>query len=208
MLVFGTVFFLILKAASMTPVYGLTAALVGGGYLWAYMMKIIRSSAKGDEELPDWPDLGDFWNDIVVPFFGVLIVVVCAFVPAGVYFLVGSRGGGLSAPVLLALGACGFLYIPMALITLTIFGLGGALNPIFVVVSILKVFWQYFVACVVLAVLVGLRVVGAAYFARYGLFMWAAVDGLVSFYFLVVEMRILGLIYYANEDRLGWFKTS
>ena len=210
LLVFGTVFFLILKVASMTPVYGLVPAVFGGGYLCAYMIKIIRSSAKGDEKLPDWPHLGDLWGDIVIPFFGVVFTLLCAFIPAAVYYfgLRTSSGGALSDLVFLALGCCGLAYIPMALVALTKFGLGAALNPIFVVISILKVFWQYLVACVVLTGLVGLRVVSAAYLARYGLLVAATVDGLVSFYFLIVEMRILGLIYYANEDRLGWFKGS
>lgn len=208
LLLVGAVFFLVLDFLSRAPLVGVFVAVFTGGYLCAYMMKIIGSSAKGDEDLPPWPEFRDFWDDILAPFFSVLIVVACAFVPAGGYFLVASRGGALSAPVLLALGACGLLCIPMALIALTIFGLGGALNPFLVVGSIFRVLGQYLVACVVLAVLVGLRVASATYFAEFGLLVGPVVDGLLSLYFLIVEMRILGLIYYANEERLGWFRTG
>jgi hypothetical protein len=31
------------------------------------------------------------------------------------------------------------------------------------------------------------------------------ITGFVALYFLTVEMRILGLLYYANQRRLGWF---
>jgi len=28
----------------------------------------------------------------------------------------------------------------------------------------------------------------------------------MALYFLAVEMRILGLMYHANRDRIGWFR--
>ncbi len=215
LLVLGAVFFLVLSILAWAPLVGWLISFFAGGYLCAYMMKIISSSANGDEEMPDWPAFRGFWDDILVPFFSVLIVVFYAFLPASIYVVVSAEGSFLDAffgspkgPVLPALFGCGLLYIPMALIALSIVGVRGALNPFLVTISILKVFFQYLLASLILGVLVGLRMASQTYIAGPIPFIGPVVDGLLSLYFLVVEMRILGLIYYANEERLGWFRAE
>ena len=53
MLVAGTLFFLVLNFAAN---YSFFIAIFAGGYLFAYLQKIILSSAHGDEALPGWPE--------------------------------------------------------------------------------------------------------------------------------------------------------
>ena len=212
LLLLGTALFVVLDVLSGAPFIGILFAVFWGGYLCAYMMKIIASSAKGEGEMPDWPAFRDFWADILAPYFSVLLTVVFALLPAVVYFFVGSEVpfdrafAVLEDRAFLILFGCAFFYVPMALVALTIIGLGGALNPFLVLFSILKVFGQYLVACLLIAVLIALRVASARYLAGLGLIVGAVADGFLSLYFIVVEMRILGLIYCANEDRLGWFR--
>ena len=69
----GAVCLWVLNAVLALPVSGyfiifkvLLAAGIAG-YLSAYMIRIIGSSADGREELPDWPELTNFWDDILRP---------------------------------------------------------------------------------------------------------------------------------------------
>ena len=177
------------------------------------MIKIISSSTRGKEELPDWPAFNSWWSDVIFPFAGVIATVLFAMLPAAVYLAVRSEvplfdtvSAASRDPVFLTLFGCGLAYVPMALIALSVIGARGALNPFLVTFSILRALRQYAVACLVLALLVGLRIVSLVYIGGKVPLLGPVVDGLLSLYFLIVEMRILGLIYYANEERLGWFR--
>ncbi|MDP7163370.1 MAG: hypothetical protein QF577_09360 [Phycisphaerae bacterium] len=101
--------------------------------------------------------------------------------------------------------AVGLSYFPMALVAVTLFDGVAGLNPFLVVSSIVKIIPAYLVACVLLAV------VFAAYILVLRAFLLPIsflARNAISIYLLMVEMRILGLLYRAYEKRLGWFTKN
>ena len=213
--VLGGVFFFLLRILMIIPVVGWILGAFAGGYLSTFLVRIISSSARGKDDLPDWPAFSGWWSGVLVPLSGVILTVLFAMLPAAVLLAVrfeGSLFDTVSAaardPIFLLLFAFGLAYVPMALIALSIIGARGALNPFLVTLSILRVFGQYAVACLVLALLIGFSTVSHVYIGGKVPVLGPAVDGFLSLYLLVVETRILGLIYYANEERLGWLSRS
>jgi hypothetical protein len=61
LLIAGTAFFYIL---GHFPLVGVILT----GCLFAYAKSIITSTAEGRKDPPDWPDFGDWKDDIVVPY--------------------------------------------------------------------------------------------------------------------------------------------
>ena len=170
------------------------------------MLKIIRSSASGEGELPDWPEFSNWWDDILRPFLLILGTVLFCMLPALAWFLLMIRGrADASAGLgLLGLVAAGLLYLPMGLTAVALFNTAAALNPAVVVGSIARIPLQYLAACVMLLAILAIRTVCGWAFEAVPL-AGAAVFGFVSFYLLTVEMRVLGLLYHANRRKLDWF---
>jgi hypothetical protein len=208
MLILGPIFFGIMSLASRAPLIGLAVTIVSAGYLSAMMLKIIRSSATGEQELPGWPEFSCWWEDILRPFFLVLGTILFCMLPAIVWFFMMLKGQAGAGPggglVFLGLVGLGLLYLPMGLTAVAIFNTAAALNPAVVGGSIFRIPLQYLAACGVLLVAVGARMGFAYAFASMPI-LGAVVNGLVAFYLLTVEMRVLGLLYHANSEKLDWF---
>jgi hypothetical protein len=205
LLALGTVFFLILALAlRLAFIFRLPIQVFTLGYLFAYMQRIISSSALGEDEVPDFPDVTEIWSDIILPFLLFTGTSLVSFAPVlAVAVLLHEHD--LFWPILIAvLAACGF-YFPMALLAVGVTDRFLALSPHIVVPSILRVLAPYLVACLVLATLAGLR-----FGMAWGLdfvpipIVPSIIDGFVSLYFLIVEMRILGLLFRSYRHRLGW----
>jgi hypothetical protein len=100
----------------------------------------------------------------------------------------------------------GFLYLPMALLAVAMSDSLASLNPFFILTSICKVPLQYLIACLLLAFIVGLK--WAVEVAMERVIPIFAIRYLISavllLYFLIVEMRVLGLMYLWNRRKLGW----
>jgi len=83
MLLFGgTLFFGFLDAANFISrhafMYGMRAMtmraviftfILGIGYLFSFLKNVIHASAHGDKQMPDWPELSEWYADIVSPMF-------------------------------------------------------------------------------------------------------------------------------------------
>ena len=78
-------------------------------------------------------------------------------------------------------------------------------NPVEMLKSIFRTILPYFIACIVLAFVVCLNLVSDLVLGHINPLLGLVVGGALSFYLAIVEMRILGLIYYTNSDKLGWF---
>ncbi|MBN1522822.1 MAG: hypothetical protein JW928_09860 [Candidatus Aureabacteria bacterium] len=214
LLVIGVIFFGVLDFLGQMPL-GWIFGVVGSGYFTAYMFKIINTSAIGKDELPDWPDVTDFQEDILGPIWQVFLTFVASFWPVVVILIIAwkfFRPIALMTPMFLVLGA---LYLPMALIE-TALDTNLYWNPAQTVKSICRTIGPYLVSfivfCFVAAIFFLKTMLEAAlpFIALSGHFFVAmmiiAVQGFLFFYVMVVFMRILGLIYYTNEEQLGWFE--
>jgi hypothetical protein len=205
LLAIGSVFFLILAIALRFALFfKVLIAVFTYGYLFAYMQRIISASAQGEDEVPDFPDVTEFWSDIILPFLLFTGTFVVSFVPP-IVIAIFMRESEMFWYALLATIVVCALYFPMALLAVAVTDNFLALSPHVVFPSILRVFVPYIVSCLLLALLVaiGFGVEWAMDFVPVP-FVPSVVVEFVSLYLLVVEMRILGLLFRAYRDRLGW----
>ncbi|MBN1437619.1 MAG: hypothetical protein JW936_11155 [Sedimentisphaerales bacterium] len=182
------------------PMIGRAAMAIGllfSAYVSALLLSIISSSANGDSEMPDWPNLSSWWDDVIVPVVSAYALVVIWFLPAIVYKYAAND---FSAEIYWALIGLGCLVSPMVLLVAVLFGSLQAINPVLIMGSIFKILPSYLGAVALL-----LLVVGAEVLLSYVNFSFRYLEVLLGIYFSIVVMRILGLIYYKNEHKLGWF---
>jgi len=204
MLGVGAVFFSVLLFFSS---YAFVAGMIGyvfvGGYLSSFMMKIVSHTADGEIDLPDWPDISDWWDDIICPMFEMVLVTLISYLPLVAYIVYGVSNRGLSPVATLSLLILGTLYEPMALISMSIHRSARALNPVLLAPAILKVPKDYLIACGVLFLIFILKWL-FRYYVSIPL-LGPLIDNFIMLYLLVVETRILGLIYYTNRTKFEWF---
>jgi hypothetical protein len=201
LLVGGTILYLIIDLLQMMPVGWIRyfAMIFGYGYLFGYMQQIVSATAHGEDEPPGWPDFSDYFQDIVQPFLLLAGTVVALMAPAiaafiGGYFLLGILLAVLSA-----------VLFPMALLGVLMSDSFSSLNPLFLIASIVKTTGSYLFACFVLGLLllcsIGIEIALNTITIP---LLPAIITGFFSFYFITVYMRVLGLFYRRNAERLAW----
>jgi len=182
----------------------LSLALVG--FVLGWLLDVIGVSARGDDEPPDWPTPSRY-SGLVSPLLLVLGGVGISFLPATAYYIGANMwDGSPSGWILSCLLAVGVLVSPMAILAAALYESLAGLNPVLLLRSIVRAGWAYVAAMVAMALVAA----GAAgWWVLPDLmipFVGEMLAGAVLMYFLAVEMRILGLVYWAREDRLGWFE--
>ena len=112
-----------------------------------------------------------------------------------------------AGPALVAAILFGCVCFPMAFLAVSMFDSVAAVNPLLVIPSILRIPLQYLLTVLLLGGVLALRWAGEAFLENLLPIPILAgiVLGFAGLYLLTVEMRILGLLYLANKDRLGWF---
>lgn len=204
-LVLGTIVFVALDFASM---FSWKFAILGIGYLFAYMQKIVRSSAEAEEELPGFPEVSEWRTELLRPFFLLAWTFVVSFGPAFGYMIWHTANGTeMSLPVLFPLFALGFLYFPMALLAVAMSASYAAVNPLVVLPAITRLNLEYVGATAVFFALVTARYLSET-LLRAAVpvpVLPTLISGFLALYFLACEMRLLGLIYYEHKRKLGWF---
>ncbi|MDB6122265.1 MAG: domain containing protein [Pedosphaera sp.] len=213
LMVTGTIFYLFVDFIAHAKAFGglfvLAAVLVttifAFGYLFSYMTRIILTTADGAKQMPDWPDFLS-WGDVMVPMFQLVVILAACFSPMLIISLISIENPWMMNFILPAL-VLGCLYLPMGMLAVALADTVLALNPLVLVPSMLLVYREYIVACGVLFVI--LLVQGAINFtlSKLNLFIIPGlIGGAFGWYFLTVEMRILGLLYRTKKQELGWFK--
>lgn len=218
MIVVWSVLITIIKLLSFLPLVGAVAFLIGfclSFYLFACMLQVVACSASGDDEPPDWPELTNIWDDVIRPAMMLLATFVVSFLPA---IFMGSRAARMAGASLILQGAAplaglipfyaclglGLLYLPMALLSVTLTNSLAGLDPFRVGKAIFRI-WPTYLLIVVISALVfmGWRWLGGLLLTVP--FAGVFLDVALGLYTVMLEMRILGLIYKVNEKRLGWF---
>jgi pSer/pThr/pTyr-binding forkhead associated (FHA) protein len=176
------------------------AFVLGYGYLFAYMQRIVTSSAAGDEDPPEWPEVSDIGQDIIAPFWQLVFAILFAFVPS--WFVAGYLGP-IPGQFVELLGA---IYFPMALLAVAMSTSYTGFNPVFVASSIMKIPKPYFLTCIAF-----LALEFAWTHLRTSLYEEITIPVLPQLaywfaylYVLIVAMRILGMLYFLNRRQLGW----
>lgn len=204
LLVLGTVFFGLLDLAKIfSGLAGLGVGLFGTGYLYSFVQSIIASTGMGDRRGPEWPEFSDWWSDILTPAFQFTFTTVVVFLPAILCVIFAPEGLKLLA---IPLGILGVLYLPMGFLAVAMLDSVFALNPMLIVPSIVKVLKGYLIACLALGLVLGVQY-GIQFVAEVAIpipVVPALIGGAISFYFITVMARMLGLLYYYHKDELGW----
>jgi hypothetical protein len=204
-----------LLAFGLPFLYGYVISMLVYGYLCNYLFDIVLTTANDQDAPPDFPDFTSWWEDVIQPMLLMLSTTLLCFAPAVLYF-VGYLvkcwyEGWIPEPdePMCAVGVLGLMFVcafyyPMALLGVVMHNSRRALDPRFVVPAIRRVLAPYLIVCGFLiltgAVQVGFRLIFRgeslrAHFAAVFLNLWG----------LMVSMRLLGLLYRAHKDKLGWF---
>jgi predicted Zn finger-like uncharacterized protein len=186
--------------------YAFLAGILGyvfvGGFLASFMMRIVSQTADGEIDFPDWPDLADWWDDIVGPLFRLIAVTLISYLPLIIYYVLSMTSRGFSFLVAGGLILLGSLYQPMALIAMSIFRSAGALSPLYIIPAIGKVPADYAIACGGLLLIFTMKAV--FHWINFIPLVGTLLGNLIMLYLLTVEMRLLGLLYYSNREKFGW----
>jgi hypothetical protein len=197
---------------------GLIMQITLGGYLFTFLQNIIHSTAAGDNEVPDLPGI-NFLEDILLPFFRLLGLVLVCFAPAVALVIIALVSASPTAAIgIFPAMLLGCVYFPMAFLAVAVLDSVGAVNPLIIIPSILKVPLEYLVTVVILAGVLIFTKVGdilvAAAFPKgmmtnsipelIAMFAVKFIWSLIGLYLLAVNTRILGLLYLSKKDKLGW----
>jgi hypothetical protein len=176
------------------------------GYVCAYMQKIMVYSGQGEHALPGWPDVTEMWSDVIVPFLLFVGTILICIAPALACLVF---GGDSLKSASIALAILGAFYFPMALLAVGMSDNILAVNPLVIIPSILKIVPIYLVVFFIMGCLVAIRALGDWLVNRLPVpVVPFIITGFLALYFLTVQMRVLGLMYYCNREQLGWFKRS
>jgi len=221
----GTFFFGFLDLANYISrhafKYGLRAMMMrvtiftfifGTGYLFAYLKKIIAATSDGDPHMPDWPEFSEWQADIVTPMFQFVVVSFLSFGPALAFQIWGELADWDYPWIFVVPSALlGCIYFPMAFLGVAMFDtLAAALKPAFVFGSILRVPREYSLAVGIFVGIIGVRLASELIF---GVLLKiplvpALLADLIMIYLLMIEARILGLLFLSKRRTLGWFKKD
>jgi hypothetical protein len=191
------------------------------GYYALFLQSILHASMSGQDRIPAWPDahhpveLFEEVLAIAAPFIVSFLPLILLHASAAGFSALQSSGFILrsSMPVFLAEGnswriglesllvLVGWLYLPMAILVQTFYGVGALFNP----VSVAKSAWQTGPSYFLLSFLIWAMVTAAwAVSLIPGRFITAFGSSLLVFYSLLVAIRLLGTHYRTNRERLGW----
>ena len=169
----------------------------------AYILDVLAYSAAGKDEPPDWPDFTN-WSELLRPAFLIVGAVAISFLPAGLCRIALYYGWIEHPAFLWVLLMLGVVYFPMALLATVLCDGSRGFSPVLVVSSIVKTGRGYLVACVVLAVVLGVWLIIRPVLHELPMALGVLFFGAISLYLFMVEARILGLLYQTYEERLGW----
>jgi hypothetical protein len=194
----GSLFFgITFKIVQMAGLFGGPLAIILVSYLTVYMLQVIENTAYGSDEPPDWPDMAHYIDVVFGPLLLIMLATAMCYLPAAVYFF---RTHNFDLILFLLLLAGQFLH-PMFILSIATTERFSALNPIVVVASIFKVPVEYFVMFLLFVSMVIIQQISSA------LIGWVPLLGIflkqfLMVYFLLAQMRLLGIFYRTNEEKL------
>jgi len=160
---------------------GSLMAFIITGWYWSFQFNVVQDAAAGEEDLPTLAFTGGWWDDIIVPFFKMLLINVLAVLPLIAFLVISgafvtlaeeARSGNsaslgsvltghllnlqtLTVAALLLLG--GFFLWPMFVLVVAVGGVGGLLRVDLMIRTILNSFPGYLIAVVAVYVSIGVQ---------------------------------------------------
>jgi len=206
MLIVGSILFTVtLFFAKYAFIAGGFGYALVGGYIAAYMMKIVNHSAEGEPEMPDWPDISDWWDDILCPSGQMAVTALVSFSPLLLYLLFSYfMHATVSIPMILIFVLTGSFYYPIGLLSMSLFHSVSALNPVQLLPVSFRIFSDYLVAAGLCLIIVITKWLCSIFLTNIFL-IGPFIDNFLMLYFGILQMRILGLMYFSNREKIAWF---
>lgn len=202
-LVFGTLFSVLIDILSFIPLVGSIVALFGAGFFASYYIDIVGFTMTHNDDVPDWPSFTHIWDDILAPFFRICVLIVLSFWPVAVVpFLVETESTQFT-PALIGTIALGCLYFPMAVIALQAFGTIGGAMPYVVIPAVIRSLPGYILGVVALVLVFSACIIAESLTAEFPFAGWI-LTAFIGLYGLMCQARLIGLIYRRYEHRIGW----
>jgi hypothetical protein len=198
-IVVGAAFFTIARLFT-----GFIGGLFISGYLLAFYMDIIGTSALGEDKCPDWPGFSSFIDDILNPYFRGMSALFISILPALVLGVMGAANS--SKPLLAAAGAAvvwSAFYYPLAIIGTVIFGNIGGTLPHRVIPAMVRTFPSSLLPGITNVFIIGILIVNTAVSTHIP-FFGKFYDYSTYLFFMTMQGRFLGLFYRRERDKLGW----
>ncbi len=176
------------------------ATVFSVGYLFAFLKGIVVASSNGQETMPGWPEITSFWGDLGVACLQCFAVWIFCLLPAGILLIMGWPLAALPMAFL------GIFLLPMAFLAVSMADSVAGLNPLVLLPSIFKVFPAYLVAWLVMVLVFAVQgVAGLVTDAVRIPLLPTLLGSILSLYFLSVEFRILGVLYFTKQKTLKWY---
>jgi hypothetical protein len=203
MIVTGAVLSVVLDFLQAVPVAGMAIGAFAFGFFCGFYLSIVSTTIAGDDGVPDWPDVTDFIDDIGWPLVRVVGLGIISFVPVIVVInLVPEHSSAFPWAVGAAVAA-GCFYFPMALLGSTVCGnLYGAL-PHIVLPGIFRALPGYLLAVPALVIAFVAGFAAEVYSSRIPYVGWFVASA-VAIYSMMIQARLIGLIYRRKREVLGW----
>jgi hypothetical protein len=192
----------IASLAQLAPFLGGIASLRIGAYFCAIFFQLIRSTAIGGKEAPEFPETSNLLDDIILPMLQVLAVSAVSFGPALLYVML-APVSPYKETIFLGLAGTGVIYFPMAMLSVVVLGYIGALSPHIVLPAILRAGWLYWIAVILLAAVYTAEVI-LGNLLKGQIILGPLVMAVVTSYTLMTNARTLGVIYREKQEELNW----
>lgn len=216
LLVTGTLLFTVVKVFSqLSCLLALLGAVLMGGLWFSMLRQVVHSTAMGNDSPPDWPDFTEWMEDIVSPYVQWLCLTALCLGPGFTLIAMGfdepeafmSLDWSDTEAHYLVVGAAllllGAFIFPMGVLAVALYDSLQALNPLFLIASIVRTLQNYLF---LIAATVLLWIVGAVtgWLSSMVPFASIALQSFFSLYFVFAWARLLGGFYRVENRTLEW----
>ena len=188
------------KIVALAPLFGAIAGILLSGYFSAVYFQMIQSTATGNDQAPQFPEMANIFEDIIWPMLQITVVFVVSFGPLFVYEIAADESKALISWALLAFGV---VYFPMAMLAVVVLGRTSVVSPHIVIPAIIRAGWLHWVSVFMLIFLYVMSNIMENIFSD-SLIIGTLVMSAVGAYTLMTQARILGVLYRERQDELGW----
>lgn len=209
---YAPIWYLGMRFGGAIPFGWIIQILVNGVYL-GFLLQLIRSSALEPQKDPEPPEITEFWDSFLRPVLLVSLSTLMSFLPLVLVFISFFLPGLTSLKPLFFLLAIIWipLYWPLAYLCAGVTDSFAAVNPAYVTKSLATAMPQYLVLMIV-HIFLGSVVVGIDVAAKMAEnmkilpipFIIGIVGAMASFYFSMVQARLLGSFYYCYSHKFRW----
>jgi hypothetical protein len=204
MLGVSAVIVFLISIAGFVPLVGLVVTLGGAAYVAAYYFEIVAHTVHGKAEVPPWPDLSSYWDDIIIPGVQMLGIFLISSLPLfAALWLFPEDKSDLYAPMVLLASVLKWLYFPMATLAVICHGSAWAALPHRVVPALIRCLPGYLVCAGAFALADLVQWLGSAAMGMVPVLGWF-LPWVAFMYVMIVQARLTGLIFLRYQERLPW----